>query len=490
MDLKNLSYNLIDEKWICAVENNEKKYFSLKEIFENAHNITKIYDDFPLVEISIYRFLIAILHRNFGPKNMNIWGEMFSKGKFDSLDEYFNKWHDRFDLFNKERPFYQALEENFKVEKDCRSINKIIINKSSGNNETLFNHNFDKNTNPVKISDIPKHLITIQGYGGGGRGYQFGLFNHGALIFLNGKNLFESLVLNLLIYNRENPQGFYNDENDKPSWELENPIFIEKEKSINGYLEYLTWQNKKIKLMPFIENNEIFVKDILYSQGNKKGKDNKIKDPMMIYIPKKNKEEKYILNFSEDRMLWRDSFSIIESLRVHDNILKSIEQYSLIKENLDFYPLSIYGGVYTDAFKTSFKVCLKEEFNIPKQILFQDEYVEYLKLRLKTLEDAFSHFRKIFNSMGEFVSKENCLATFWFNINEFYPQLINEIIKDPEGSNLWWKNIIYETMKNIFDKEIENVLSSSKTDKYKIYNLYKNQLYSNLNKILKDEINE
>ena len=108
--MRNNSFNLVDEKWIpCIMLDDTFRELGILETLSKAHDIKEIFDPSPLVNAALYRLLLAILHRNFGPPSIEEWKVMWESGHFDksTLQDYFNKWHSRFDLFDKEHPFYQ-----------------------------------------------------------------------------------------------------------------------------------------------------------------------------------------------------------------------------------------------------------------------------------------------------------------------------------------------------------------------------------------------
>ena len=112
--MADLSFNLVDEKWIPCIWKNDGKQdeLSLLETLTRAHEIHEVFDPSPLVTASLHRFLLAILHRNFGPASADEWTAIWQAGRFDEkvLRDYFHKWHGRFDLSDKEHPFYQFAD--------------------------------------------------------------------------------------------------------------------------------------------------------------------------------------------------------------------------------------------------------------------------------------------------------------------------------------------------------------------------------------------
>ena len=79
-----------------------------------AHEWREIRGDTPLETASLHRLLLAVLHRVFGPKSTRAWKSLWGREQFDRgmLDEYLHqpKIHQRFDLFDSEKPFYQPRQ--------------------------------------------------------------------------------------------------------------------------------------------------------------------------------------------------------------------------------------------------------------------------------------------------------------------------------------------------------------------------------------------
>jgi len=106
------SFNLIDEKWIpCILPDGNRVELSIQEVFKTAPDIMEIFDPSPLVTVALHRLLLAILHRNFGPSDKYAWQQIWDNRIWDTnqIMAYLSKWHDRFDLFDKNTPFTNAL---------------------------------------------------------------------------------------------------------------------------------------------------------------------------------------------------------------------------------------------------------------------------------------------------------------------------------------------------------------------------------------------
>lgn len=307
-------YNILEEKWIpCLSMENILNRHSIRDVFNNACNLREIHAQSPLVTISIYRLLLTILHRVFGPKDSDEWIELYNYGSFDyeRISDYLRKWSNRFCLFSDTHPFYQV--NNFPRDKTSR-CSKLQLECASGNNVTLFDHSYESSNNSIPPEDAVCFLLASQNYevtGKSASGYRKSapLIN-GLQVLVFGRSIWEILLLNLVIYNG-NDRPFDHKGQDSPIWERDEYNFIEnpKTKKPNGYLEYLTFQNRFIQLFRDENSSNALVNEVGISQGNKLP-DNWLNDPFMVYI-KQNNDEIKPLKLRSARAAWRDYHSLL-----------------------------------------------------------------------------------------------------------------------------------------------------------------------------------
>lgn len=308
-----LSFNLLDDPWIpCKMKSNEYTMLSIKEVLYNPQEIFEISSENPLIVISLYRLLLAILHRNFGPKNREEWIKIYKKGEWDKnvLDQYFIRWYHKFELFNEpEHRFYQIEIPEITQPTPITKINHAL---SSGNNAALFDHTWDSDALPMNIEYAVSLLIAYQNYAvGGGRNHPFN-YSHAPLILgmtvlIKGNTIFETLMLNLIRYDDNHPFKILEEQGDIPFWEKKNKLLCKDKKgrNPNGYLDYLTWQSRRIWLNPYVKNGKIKIKDLYMAQGEKV-KDDWNLDPLMVYKQVKKKNNLIPLKLRQDKQVWRE----------------------------------------------------------------------------------------------------------------------------------------------------------------------------------------
>jgi len=388
------SYNLVDEKWIpCIMPGGKTEDFGLQEVLIRADEIKELLDPSPLVTVSLHRLLLAILHRNFGPSSLSKWQELWNKGKWDEdvLNAYFSEWQHRFYLFDNERPFYQSIEIDGA---ERHPIVHLALEAASGNNATLFDHNSDEVHNPIPPAVATRYLIATQAFAiGFGKSTPF-YFNDSPLIrgltaMVLGYSLFKTLALNLIIYNDERP--FPRSYNDLPVWERETPTVPNKEGSpINGYLDYLTWQSRRIHLF---SDKDMSVRSCQIQQN--------LKLPQQIYNdPHKSfrkGEGKGLLprNINPEKAVWRDSHVLLQTSNTDYKRPEVFNWLARVDEARRFgaiqaepaYEVMITGLATEKGKAASVLLWRHERLPLPLQYLQDEDLIATLKEALGLAED-------------------------------------------------------------------------------------------------------
>ena len=126
----------------------------------------------------------------------------------------------------------------------------------------------------------------------------------GVLFFVEGETLFETTVLNLT--RLEEQVSSASGTSDAPAWEMDNPF--EDGRTIPlGPLDYLTWQNRRILLIPAYSLQGLEVREATLAPGLRL--DSKVLNPMKSF--RRDEKRGWLpRRFSEDRALWRDSVAL------------------------------------------------------------------------------------------------------------------------------------------------------------------------------------
>lgn len=306
-------FDLLEAPWIpCTLSDGTPLELGLREALVRAREVRELYGESALVTASLHRLLLAVLHRAYkGPVDCRAWEALWNGGRWDEglLTHYLDRWRHRFDLFDPQHPFFQARDA---PTDKSGSINRLVHEMAHGNNATLFDHHVEEDEPALTPAQAARAVVALQAFGlggfGMGRSYHADAPCTGGIVFLiEGDNLFETLALNLLRYPDETLPGT-RAESDRPVWEMDDPFTPERSVPL-GYLDYLTWQNRRILLFPEKLGSQLIVRRMSEASAPRLTKG--ILDPMHHYVDP-GRGGPRALTFREGRALWRDSATLFQ----------------------------------------------------------------------------------------------------------------------------------------------------------------------------------
>ncbi len=255
------SFNLVTDPWIKVLDSdtNSEKLVSLKELFRNAGSYRQLAGEMHAQDLAILRLLEAILITVYSRvdadnqiydwvvlnKTMQVqtyenpaglklvktlsktWKKLYESGNFtDAIFEYLDKNITFFDFFG-QRPFYQVTAEQYdsfvedkqKIKKGSGTVDLMQMNRlisQSGNSIAIFAPKSSTWKNKLSLDELIRWLITYQNFTGvtdktkvrakekhsNSRGWLYTLNP----IFVKGNNLFQTLILNLVLFNPSMPE--------------------------------------------------------------------------------------------------------------------------------------------------------------------------------------------------------------------------------------------------------------------------------------------
>lgn len=320
------SFNLIDERWVPCVIGNDVSELGLREVMRKAPNIDALAGLSPPASVAVHRLLIALVQSIYRPLTEDRWQELWDAGSFgDEVDGYLDRWHHRFDLFDDDQPFYQVPRLPFDPYE--RSAVNLTLEWGAGN-QKLFSH--APQEHPFTAAEATRHLLTYQLFAPGGtitheqgklpdKFADAAPLNRGAVVIAQGNSLFETLLLNTMNYDPSaKVPSATTTPGDKPIWE-DGEIARPEDRRPLGYLDWLTWQARRVRLHPSLENGAIVVRHAVAMKGFQlpPGAFAQEYETMVAYREQKKAkpgESPYLpIGFSPDRALWRDSLVLFES---------------------------------------------------------------------------------------------------------------------------------------------------------------------------------
>jgi CRISPR system Cascade subunit CasA len=328
-------FNLIDEPWIpCLLEDGSQTDLGLRDTLLQAHQIAGIASESPPTTVALLRLLVAMVHRaaepdgETGPKDKDAWEALWQRGRFDAaaIDRYLTRWAERFDLFDLVHPFYQTAAA---AVDGSKAVSVAKLQFQSDNNPTLFDHTLVADPPRVSAARAARLLVAYQSFDTAGlitgagteKSAKASPLLQCAVVLARGKNLFETLMLNLYRYSPVNGEPWeFDPTRDKPAWERDEPTRAE-DRAPDGYLDLLTWQSRRMRLWPEEgQDGEPVVRRATVMKGFQlpEGWPRAERETMIAFgvrlKPQPGQDSSPPIGFREDRALWRDSLALVESL--------------------------------------------------------------------------------------------------------------------------------------------------------------------------------
>lgn len=339
------SFNLVTEPWIKVIdEDNLEQTVSLEQLFTNAAHYQQLAGEMKSQDLAILRFLLAILTTVYSRYNadgkpyewltideqsmrpvsfdedefedsgkddlLQTWNGLYHAQHFTEIvTRYLQKYADRFDLLSSEHPFYQAtraqydslVPKNKVVAKGKGTVAVKQMNRTiseSNNKPDIFSPNTSPHKNDLSLAALARWLITYQNFTAVtdktkvvakekfsvSPGWLYGLNP----VFATGNNLFETLMLNLVLV----PQGVdleIETISQQLAWELPIEEYVKARLTgiVPGNLAelytiwsrviHIEWDNGQPLIfsagLPKLDNHEAFLEPMTIWKFNKKDKE-------------------------------------------------------------------------------------------------------------------------------------------------------------------------------------------------------------------------
>jgi CRISPR system Cascade subunit CasA len=280
------AFSLVHEPWIpCLLPDGEERAYGLLEALVEAPGAAELLDPSPLITISLHRLLLAVLGRALSPVSEQRWVEWWQAGRWPvrALAEYLGAWAARFDLFDRHWPFYQQAGLPPKL---LAPVSRLSQELASGTRATLFDHTLDASADAVTAAHAARLVVAYHSFCSSGccgdetglSSVRAGSLAHAAVFLAVGRSLFETLMLNLV----PEPNAQSGALNDLPAWESDEPV-AHATRQPQGHLDHLTWQSRRLCLVPEAGPDGWQVSRVAVSGGWEAPRDHVPDDPMLAY---------------------------------------------------------------------------------------------------------------------------------------------------------------------------------------------------------------
>ena len=517
-------YNLLDEKWIQVASKDTVEKVSIKELFAGAAKYKELAGDMKTQDFAVMRVMLAILHTVFSrfdskgdpyeffevdEESFLQTGELEEYDLYDYEDalyqtwidiwnakefpkvvyEYLEKWRERFFLYDDKYPFFQVTKEV--IEKDAagggefygKNINRLI--SESNNKQAYFSPKDESYKEYIDDDELARWLITLQGYigtsdkkkVGSAKTYSKGwLYDLGG-VYLQGNNLFETLMLNFVIAHNENNNLL---KTQKPCWEAETI-----EKNIELYFHngidniaslYTAWcreifidsnRTKEDKFvcfiakLPEIEHSDAFLEPMTVWKYNDTGE---YKDK---YRPRKH---------DVNKSMWRNfglltgvgegtrKPGVIEWLNKLCDISES-EELGFNKENITLCAVCMLDDGNATSWAPIDEV--EDTLNLKERVLVDTGDNGWIIRINKTITDTKAiidrALKKFIFELLEIRNMEKSdvsryVEQFYFRIDLSFRNWIEsiDIDNDKDTKEIEWRNVLKKAMKEYVDELVSN----------------------------------
>jgi CRISPR system Cascade subunit CasA len=501
----NVSFDLRTSPWVPCVDLEGRPVeLGLRDALVRAHEMRELFGDAPPVTAAMYRLLLAILHRVFGPADEEEWAALWDARQWDAgrVEAYLAEWGHRFDLFDQERPFFQAPDERVRI----KSVASLIHDVASGNNATLFDHHTDERGPVLRPAEAARMVVTAQSFGLGGLSGLQQKFTDGAcasgIVFLvQGHNLFETLCLNMIAYPTQESVMLHAPQ-DRPVWEMDDPYAPAREQPL-GYLDYLTWQNRRVLFFPEEDDGRVVVREM--TMGPALRMDNEVLDPMIHY--RKHRTRGWApLSFDEERALWRDSAALLALHSDDERVPRTFRWLAdlVLDGELDRAQTRRYLALGMSKKQAKVNFCRSERMPLPLAYLHERALVESLGTALAMAEQVSRCLWGATHTLAQFVVIPEfdqpgarkprpedvdpliqgwaVERRFWSRLELPFRDVVEGLPQDRVGTLETWRDTLRRTAWDAFEQVAEEV--SHDTRRLKAVVRARGQLGSGLAKTL------
>lgn len=411
--MKNPEYNLLDEPWIpVRLVDGTITDVGLLELLRRTTDIADLACELPTQSIAIQRLILAIAYRVATPRDARDWARQWDDGApTEQMIEYLERWRDRFYLFGGCFPFMQVAD--LRTAKDSVSgLEKLIADVPNG--EQFFTTRHGRALACIPASEAARWLVHAQAYDPsgirsgavgdsqvkGGKGYPIGpaWCGHLGLVWLKGKDLDETLVLNLIPAGTAELRGVDSSaEWGVCSWEdtepetsvrgdysLLDPAGTPRELSIP---RLLTWHSRRIRLV----GDSSGVTGVVLAQGDKLApQEMRLYEPQSLWRystpqSKKFKTDVYMpRKFEAGRALWRNLPGTLPTVITVQGVDKQTKQEFLPSATLSFHYQLDNASIQTSYPKVMRIQAVGVTYG-PQESTFEDIYSDELMLSVAVM---------------------------------------------------------------------------------------------------------
>lgn len=403
--MEDKEFNLLTEPWIKVLDTDlTVREVSLIDVLVHAHEYKSLAGEMPTQDIAILRLLLACMQTIFyrfdeegelyeilGNGNdegmdeddvLNRWEAYWKQGRFseEAIRKYFADYEERFWLFHPETPFYQVAGLKYGTDYGSSSLYGNV--KSSNNKATRYHFSMaeGEDIQSMAYSEAARWLLHLNAFcvnvknkkeaPGTTNAAGVGRLGRLGLLYVDGKNLFEIIMLNLTPL--RNQGGLWG--KPQPIWEQ--PVHTLQSIEIappDNLPELYTLQSRRILLKR--ENGR--VTGFRAMNGDYYPFEDDFNEQMTLWKKNENKKTHKIiylpLKHSSEIQAWRE-FPSIFNIGEQSHI-PGVVQWANILCNQDLalqdtmVTFKTCGIVYGDGMSYTYGDCLSDGLTLSAELL-------------------------------------------------------------------------------------------------------------------------
>lgn len=465
-----MSFSLLAEPWIPLIRaDGARVKGSLADALLQPGQWAGIDSANPVECLALYRLLLAICHRAIGPGDSLQRSSLLDAWPRETIATYLERWVDRFNLFDPDRPFFQtpALAEAGLV---LRPWMVLVPDRSVGATPVFWDHSLDGNPDPISPAAAAIALVAHQQFTPGGlvralrtsgsRGTACGLL----IVIPTAQSLQETLTLALV------PQTATAHQQDLPVWEQQAPLLDDLRNPTEyvpvGPAQRYTHLSRAVLLQP----GEA-ITHLLYGEGLVVA-ESPAPDPMVAVVSGKSGPMPMVLR--ESRAMWRDfqAFTCSEGNSPPETIRHAV---AVCNARGQFDPINLLaGGLLTD--KAKILLWRLEQREVSPLLLNQGNAVAVAQTALERAEKSGQELNKALwvlcanwltrsgaapdpdkKAVAGLRESIQAMPRFWAELEPAFWTLVHQLGEgiDHDEALLSWAGILKSTSRSTWNQSCE-----------------------------------
>lgn len=277
-----VEFDLTAEPWVPVTASGSRTEVSVRSVLLDAHEMDGLAVDDPLQAVAVFRqvLLPVVLHAFGAPRDVDEWHRRHRVRQFDAgvVTAYLDEHAPRFDLFDPVQPFAQVagLQPS---SGETKPVSLLIPQLASGNNVPLFSARTDNDPPALTPAEAARAVLSGQCWDtaaiktgalgdpkmrtGKTTGNPTGPLGQLGVVIPLGATLFETLMLSVPVI----PQGLRRE--DRPQWAGDVLDQTWSWRSPVGLLDLLTWQARRIRLIPDVGSGGMRISRVIVCAGDR-----------------------------------------------------------------------------------------------------------------------------------------------------------------------------------------------------------------------------